>query len=132
MLFMAILLMLLLAYLFGSIPFGYLIARIWNIDIRKYGSGNIGATNVIRVLGPLPGSLVLLLDLLKGTAAVYLTSIATSHPDIIIVGGLLAVLGHMFSIFLKLKGGKVPPLALECFWESPQRFSWARLSAQSS
>jgi glycerol-3-phosphate acyltransferase PlsY len=94
------------AYLLGSIPFGYLIAKIWNIDIRRYGSGNIGATNVFRVLGVYPGSAVFVLDLLKGTLAIYLARLVTSNPWLIVLAGLAAVAGHMFSVFLKFKGGR--------------------------
>lgn len=101
-----ILLILGLSYLIGSIPFGYIIARIWNIDIRRHGSGNIGATNVFRTLGPFPGVLVFALDLLKGALAIYLISLITNRPEIIILAGLCAIIGHTFPIFLKFKGGR--------------------------
>lgn len=94
------------AYLLGSIPFGYLIAKIWNIDIRRYGSGNIGATNVFRVLGLYPGSAVFALDLLKGTLAVFLARQLAADPWLIVLAGLAAVAGHMFSVFLRFKGGR--------------------------
>ncbi len=101
-----IILVILAAYLIGSIPFGYLISRIWNIDIRRYGSGNIGATNVLRTLGPIPGIIVFILDLLKGTAAIYLITRLTPRPELIILAGLAAILGHTYSIFLKFHGGR--------------------------
>lgn len=101
-----ILSVLLASYVIGSVPFGYLIARIWNIDIRRQGSGNIGATNVFRTLGPLPGVLVFALDLLKGTLAIYLITLFTSRPEIIILAGLCAIIGHTFPIFLRFKGGR--------------------------
>ncbi|MFH1683294.1 MAG: glycerol-3-phosphate 1-O-acyltransferase PlsY [Candidatus Margulisiibacteriota bacterium] len=94
------------AYLLGSIPFGYIIPRIWNIDIRRYGSGNIGATNVLRTIGPVAGTIVFVLDLLKGAAAVFLAQQATQNPWLIILAGSAAVLGHTFPVFLKFKGGK--------------------------
>lgn len=101
-----IVLALIAAYILGSIPFGYLIAKIWNIDIRCFGSGNIGATNVLRTLGPIPGSIVFILDLLKGTLAIYLIQITTANPWAIILAGVLAILGHMFPVFLQFKGGR--------------------------
>jgi glycerol-3-phosphate acyltransferase PlsY len=94
------------SYLIGSIPFGYLIARIWNVDIRLRGSGNIGATNVFRNLGLVPGLLVFALDLAKGTLAVCLAQYLTTLPWLIVLAGFAVVLGHMFSVFLKFKGGR--------------------------
>lgn len=100
------LLVFIIGYILGSIPFGYLIPKIWNIDIRRFGSGNIGATNVFRTLGPIPGSAVFILDLLKGTLPVCFAQLITHNPWLIILTGLAAVLGHMFSVFLKFKGGR--------------------------
>ncbi|MFC1571675.1 glycerol-3-phosphate 1-O-acyltransferase PlsY [Candidatus Margulisiibacteriota bacterium] len=94
------------SYLIGSIPFGYLIARLWKIDIRQAGSGNIGATNVLRTLGPIPGSIVFTLDLLKGALPIFLAQRITSDPRLIILAGLCVIIGHMFSVFMKFKGGK--------------------------
>ncbi|KPJ65680.1 hypothetical protein AMJ44_09740 [candidate division WOR-1 bacterium DG_54_3] len=93
-------------YLIGAIPFGYLIAKIWNVDIRRSGSGNIGATNVFRSLGLFPGLMVFALDLAKGTFAIYLAQQMTDLPWVIILTGLATILGHMYSIFLKFKGGR--------------------------
>lgn len=95
-----------LAYLIGSIPFGVIIARMWNIDLTRKGSGNIGATNVMRTIGTAPGAVVLLLDLLKGTLAVYLGTFITKDPLFLVIIGATAILGHMFPIFLKFKGGR--------------------------
>jgi glycerol-3-phosphate acyltransferase PlsY len=95
-----------LCYLLGSIPFGLLIAKIWKIDIRRHGSGNIGATNVLRTLGPLPGAVVLLLDFLKGWLAIFLGGLAGGTPSQLIILGSAVILGHMFSVFLRFKGGK--------------------------
>lgn len=94
------------SYLLGSIPFGLIIARIWNIDIRRYGSGNIGATNVFRALGPFPGALVLALDFLKGTLAVYIGYRVGGDPKLVLLLGVSAIFGHMYSVFLGFKGGK--------------------------
>jgi glycerol-3-phosphate acyltransferase PlsY len=107
-----ILALILFAYLLGSIPFGYLIPKVWNIDIRRHGSGNIGATNVFRTLGTFAGLLVFLLDLLKGTVPVIIAQLITTNPWIIILAGSAAVLGHTFSVFLKFKGGRGAATAL--------------------
>jgi acyl phosphate:glycerol-3-phosphate acyltransferase len=101
-----ILLPLIASFFLGSIPFGFIVARIWKIDIRRYGSGNIGATNVFRTLGPVAGIFVFVLDLLKGTAAILLLAQFTNNHWLIILGGILAILGHTFSPFLKFKGGR--------------------------
>ena len=94
-------------YLIGSIPVGYIICRIFkNIDIRKFGSGNIGATNVYRVCGLKLGLPVLILDILKGFIPVYIGKILKFSNPLILIGGILSILGHSFSIFLKGKGGK--------------------------
>jgi glycerol-3-phosphate acyltransferase PlsY len=94
------------SYLIGSIPFGFIAGRIFNLDIQRQGSGNIGATNVFRTIGPLPGSLVFLLDFLKGTATIYLGSSLTGLPLSTILCGLAAIAGHSYSLFLGFKGGK--------------------------
>jgi len=94
------------SYIIGSIPFGFIAGRIFNLDIRSVGSGNIGATNVLRTLGPKVGVPVFLLDLLKGTAAVYLAISLNLDPLLIILCGITAILGHTYSLFLGFKGGK--------------------------
>ncbi len=95
------------SYLIGSIPCGLLIAKSKGIDIRKHGSGNIGATNVYRVIGKKEASLTLLFDVSKGAVAVLIFSLAFPHLNHInIVSAISAVLGHDFSIFLLFKGGK--------------------------
>ncbi len=101
-----------LAYLVGSIPFGYLIARlIKGIDIRQHGSGNIGATNVGRVLGAKWGILALLLDLVKALLPTWLLPLWlvrdpawTGH--VAIACGVAAIIGHMYPCYLWLRGGK--------------------------
>jgi len=101
------------AFLLGGIPFGYLIARSTGKDITCEGSGNIGATNVARVLGPLPGALVFCLDAGKGMLAVVLANFILPELRqesfwiyLQLGGALAAVFGHSFSPFLKLRGGK--------------------------
>jgi len=101
-------------YLCGSLPFGYWAGRLRGIDIRQHGSGNIGATNVIRVLGKPIGIPVFLLDMLKGWLPVFLSAhwmSGTGAADEMIstakvVGGFSAVLGHMYTFWLSFKGGK--------------------------
>ncbi len=102
------------SYLLGSIPFGYLAGRIRGIDIRKAGSGNIGATNVVRVLGKPYGYPVFVFDFLKGLGAVRISiAIATSvrpestSPEVVgILAAVSAVIGHSFPLWLKFRGGK--------------------------
>lgn len=114
-----ILIALVVGYLLGSLPFGYLVARAKGVNIFEVGSKNPGATNVRRVLGSGPGNLVLLLDALKGALAAGwpLLSIPYSHghftliaedyrQQAAIVGLVAAILGHSFSCFTKFKGGK--------------------------
>ena len=103
-----ILLIPVVAYLLGSIPFGLLLAKLFGgTDVRKEGSGNIGAANVVRVAGPLAGILTLLLDAAKGAAAVLLAG-RYSHDSAMwmMIAGLAALIGHCFPIWLKFKGGK--------------------------
>jgi glycerol-3-phosphate acyltransferase PlsY len=95
------------SYLLGSIPFGYLLVRIFRgQDIRQSGSGNIGATNVSRT-SPALGILTLVFDALKGCAAVGITrALFPDHPILTGVAALSAVVGHMFPLWLKFRGGK--------------------------
>jgi glycerol-3-phosphate acyltransferase PlsY len=103
---MGALLVLLLAYLFGSIPAGVLVARTYGVDIRKVGSGNIGATNVLRALGWGPALVVAFFDVFKGGIAVLIAR-ALGLADWLLGGvALMAVLGHTYSVFLGFKGGK--------------------------
>ena len=101
-------------YLLGSVPFGYLAGRIGGIDIRKAGSGNIGATNVVRVLGKRYGYPVFVLDFLKGFAAVKISTAITmgsrpewGSPEMFgILAAVAVVIGHSFPLCLKFRGGK--------------------------
>jgi glycerol-3-phosphate acyltransferase PlsY len=102
------------SYLLGSIPTAYIFGRVLKgIDIRQFGSGNVGATNALRVLGKGPGITVLLLDLLKGfIAVVFLGDLVGCHAIslpcgmIRIILGVACICGHNWTIFLKFKGGK--------------------------
>lgn len=105
----------LIGYLMGSLPTGYLAGRLRGIDIRQVGSGNIGATNVFRVLGKPAGIIVLIIDGLKGYAAVawapaLLQNLLSAHvtePDALrVTAGLAAILGHNFTCWLRFRGGK--------------------------
>ncbi len=100
--------LLIAAYLIGGIPFGYLLVRLkTGKDVRSEGSGNIGATNVLRTTGRGLGVLTLLLDIVKGWAAVWLAGHCTAMDPMWMSGaGVAVVLGHAFPIFLKFKGGK--------------------------
>lgn len=97
----------LVAYLLGSIPFGFLIVKARGSDIRETGSGNIGAANVARSAGPVAGILTLVLDAAKGYAAVFI-AMHWAHNDMhwVMAAALAAVIGHMFPVWLGFKGGK--------------------------
>lgn len=111
-------LMLILSYLIGSIPFGLIVGKLKGIDIREHGSHNIGATNVFRTIGPLYGILIFVLDALKSGIFIIITKyivpwnsdffILKIHP---LIYGSLAIIGHLFPIYLKFKGGK----GISCF-----------------
>jgi glycerol-3-phosphate acyltransferase PlsY len=95
------------AYFCGSVPFGLLIARRFaGVDVREAGSGNIRATNVARVVGKKLGAVVLLLDALKGAAPVLAARLLIDGPWWHAAIALVAVLGHVFPVWLKFKGGK--------------------------
>src|SRR5216683_2467046 len=95
-------------YLLGSIPFGLLFTKLFRGgDVRQSGSGNIGATNVARVAGPLPGILTLLFDAAKGAAAVWLAArFSNENAMWMIIAALAALFGHCFPVWLKFRGGK--------------------------
>ncbi len=96
-----------IAYLLGSIPTGLIVGKVgFKIDIREHGSGNLGATNTFRVLGIKAGIIVTVCDILKGTLAAVLPVIFHAEQVYPLVVGLFAVLGHIFPIFAKFKGGK--------------------------
>ena len=104
-----------LVFLLGGIPFGLLISRYWlKIDIRQQGSGNIGMTNVMRVGGKLPGLLTFILDFGKGSLSIILAKIFVmpmineieTQKIFLSLAGVIVVCGHVFSVFLRFKGGK--------------------------
>ena len=98
---------LVLSYLLGSIPNGLIFGKlIWKKDLRKVGSGNIGATNAWRNLGKPAGLLIFALDFLKGALSVLLAENFNGEPLVMILAGFFAILGHSFSLFLKFHGGK--------------------------
>ena len=113
-------------YLIGSIPFSYLITLLLTgKDIRKMGSGNVGATNVFRTTGRLPALLALAFDFLKGVLCVWLASRYFGNQSSMALAGLLAMIGHSFPVFLRFQGGKsvatgagsfllIAPLAIAC------------------
>jgi len=109
-----IILGIIISYLLGSIPTAYIFGRVLKgIDIRKFGSGNVGATNALRVLGKGPGICVLLLDVFKGFAAVVFLgnlilakNISISDAALRVILGLICVSGHNWTVFLGFKGGK--------------------------
>ncbi len=94
------------AFVLGSIPFGIITAKVKGVDLKKVGSGNIGATNVLRSLGKWPAILTLLGDVLKGTLAVAMGKYAGVDPIFEGLIGLSAITGHNFSLFLGFRGGK--------------------------
>jgi glycerol-3-phosphate acyltransferase PlsY len=100
--------LLLISYLLGSIPFGVILAKfLGGADVRKAGSGNIGATNVARVAGPAAGVLTLLLDAAKGWFAVWLAArVMHGETGFLVAAGFFALLGHCFPLWLRFRGGK--------------------------
>lgn len=113
-----VLIILTAAYFIGAIPTGYLVVKaLKDIDIRKVGSGNIGATNVKRVLGMKWFLIVLALDALKGFVPVTVAALifGNKYPFLPVIAGLAAILGHTFTIFLNFKGGKGVATSLGVF-----------------
>lgn len=111
---MLIIFSLILCYLIGSTPTSYLFAKyISGIDIRQHGSGNVGATNAFRVVGKLPGIIVLIIDIAKGLICVTLVAklflrwgVAVEPETYAMMLGFMAITGHIWTIFLNFKGGK--------------------------
>jgi len=126
------------AYAMGSVPFGVLIARAHGVDLRKVGSGNVGATNVGRILGRKWGYLCFLLDVLKGFAPVLTAGLllrgqegfpSELHQVAWLSVAFAAVLGHVFSIFLKFRGGKGVATSLGVVLGVFPYFTWPGLAA---
>ncbi|MBI3028932.1 MAG: glycerol-3-phosphate 1-O-acyltransferase PlsY [Candidatus Rokubacteria bacterium] len=106
---------LVLVYLVGAVPVGYLVARVLRVDIRTHGSGNIGATNVLRTLGKGPAAITLLLDAAKGYTAAWIALALGPEPWWGGVGAVLAVTGNCWSVFLGFRGGKGMATSLGAF-----------------
>ena len=106
---------LVIAYLIGSVPTGLLLGKLYGIDVRQQGSGNIGATNLYRTLGRKVGVLTLIGDCLKGVAPVLLARQFGLSGEQVAWIGLAAFCGHVFSVFLKFRGGKGVATALGVF-----------------
>ena len=105
---MKIALIIISCYLLGSIPFGYIVGKLFKkVDIREFGSGNIGATNALRILGPLLASFVVIGDIGKGIFSIYLVQYFNIDNLLILtIAGLAVICGHDWSLFLGFKGGK--------------------------
>lgn len=104
-----------ISYLVGSIPTGLLLGKAYGIDVRKEGSGNIGATNLYRTLGRKVGVMTLIGDCLKGLVPVLAIKFSTLPPEYAAWVGLSAFSGHVFSMFLRFRGGKGVATALGVF-----------------
>ncbi len=113
-----VLIYMILSYVIGSFPTSYIVGKIFKkVDIRELGSGNVGATNTFRVLGVAYGVPVLIIDILKGALPTYFFGLR-NYPNQMLVFlaiGISAILGHVFSIFLKFKGGKGVATSLGVF-----------------
>lgn len=112
---MVTVLLLLFAYLLGSVPIGYVLGAVSGVDVRKSGSGNVGATNVARVVGKTQGLLTLIGDAAKGFIPVYLCYSLGFNSAITSMVGAAAFLGHLYPVFLKFQGGKGVATALGIF-----------------
>ena len=95
-----------LGYVIGATPFGFLAGKMKGIDIREFGSGNIGATNVLRTLGKPVGITVLVFDILKGIVPVMISMLLSDHTEVHIATAIATIIGHNFTFWLKFKGGK--------------------------
>ena len=104
--------LILLAYILGSVPSGYILGRLAGVDVRSVGSGNIGATNVARALGKWQGTLTLAADAAKGFLPVFTALQLGLSPAAMALTAIAAFLGHLFPLFLKFQGGKGVSTAL--------------------
>jgi glycerol-3-phosphate acyltransferase PlsY len=95
-----------IAYLVGSIPFAYLLSRRRGVDLRLVGSGNVGASNVLRTSGVRAAVLAMILDGVKGALAVLLAQRLTAGPAVPVLAGLASVIGHIYPVWLRFRGGK--------------------------
>ena len=104
-----------LGYLAGSVPFAFLLARPAGVDVRVAGSGNVGAANVFRTAGPSRGAIVMLLDIGKGAFAVALAFLTNASVPWIAATGAAAVVGHVYPVWLRFRGGKGVAVAAGVF-----------------
>lgn len=104
-----------LAYLAGSVPFAYLLARRRGVDVRTAGSGNVGAANVIRTTGPWRGVIVVALDMSKGIAAVAIAQLMAGGTALLAISGAAAIVGHIYPVWLRFHGGKGVAVAAGVF-----------------
>lgn len=94
-------------YLLGCIPSGLIVGKFFcNVDIRNYGSKNIGTTNMFRILGPKPAIVVLLADMAKGMLAVFFAQYLVGDTSSLLLGGIMSIVGHNYPVFLGFKGGR--------------------------
>ena len=105
----------LLGYLTGSVPFAYLLARRAGIDVRRAGSGNVGAANVLRTTGAWRGVIVMALDMAKGIAAVAMAYVMAGSVVLAALTGAAAVVGHIYPVWLRFHGGKGVAVAAGVF-----------------
>jgi len=94
------------SYLIGSIPFGLVLGKLRGVDVRDYGSGKIGTTNVMRTLGVKAGAVILVADVLKGVIAVFLARYVVGSAAAEMAAGFAAVAGHNWSVFIRFRGGR--------------------------
>ena len=94
------------AYLLGSVPGGYIMARIKNVDIINQGSGNAGATNVLRTMGKKEAAITLIFDGAKGFLVIYAAQMLNFSPQLVLLSGILVIIGHNWPVFFGFKGGR--------------------------
>lgn len=104
-----------IGYLAGSVPFAYLLARLAGIDVRRVGSGNVGAANVLRSTGAWRAVIVMALDVSKGICAVLLAQQASGNVPVVAASGAAAVVGHIYPVWLRFHGGKGVAVAAGVF-----------------
>src|SRR5512132_2012641 len=112
---MEVYLLVLFAYLLGSVPTCYILGSVVGVDVRKAGSGNVGATNVARVVGKRQGILTLVADIVKGSVPVIVALNISLTPTATSFVGIAAFLGHLYPVFLRFQGGKGVATALGVF-----------------
>lgn len=105
----------LFGYLAGSVPFAYLLARRAGVDVRRAGSGNVGAANVVRTAGAGRGVIVMALDMLKGALAVLVAYASSAPMPVAVASGAAAIVGHIYPVWLRFHGGKGVAVAAGVF-----------------